>query len=84
MTNQNLPPLPAWHARSFYATLLMIAVVLAHAFGFDLMAYLATLGLPDKSSVVDFIWQVMPLVFGLWAWVERRAPHYRLVWRRLL
>lgn len=85
MTNDSLPPLPAWHARSFYASLLMIATVCAHAFGFDLMAFFARrFGLPDQGAVLDFVDALMPIAFALWAWIERRAPHFRLVWRRVL
>ncbi|WP_102226905.1 hypothetical protein [Acidimangrovimonas sediminis] len=83
--NPSLPPLPAWHARSFYAALLMIATVICNAMGIDLGGWFAThLGLANESAVLDFVMAVMPIVFGLWAWAERHAPNYRLVWRRIL
>lgn len=79
-----LPPLPAWHARSFYAALLLIATVVCNALHIDLGDWLAShLGLRDQAAVLDFLMAVMPVAFGLWAWLERRAPDFRLVWRRV-
>lgn len=83
--NQSLPPLPAWHARSFYASLLLIATVICNALHIDLGGWFAAhLGLASESDVLDFVMAIMPIVFALWAWIERLAPNYRLVWRRLL
>ena len=83
--NTALPPLPAWHARSFYASLLLVATVVCNALHFDLGAWFAAhLGLETSADVLDFVMAVMPICFGLWAWIERRAPRYRLVWRRIL
>ncbi|WP_126975054.1 hypothetical protein [Frigidibacter oleivorans] len=79
MANASLPVLPAWHARSFYASLLLALTVIGNAFGWDPLPWLAHLGLgttPDQ--VVEKIMLLAPLGFGLWAWWERRAPHYRL------
>lgn len=86
--NLALPDLPAWQARSFWLQLLLFLTVLANLFGVDLMAVLGEMGLgaePDAvlatgERVVN-AWQTLaPLLFGLWAWLERRAPNYRLVW----
>lgn len=77
--NMHLPPLPAWHARSFYASLLMALTIIANAAGWDLWGVLGHLGLgatPDQ--VVDRIMMLMPLAFGFWAWWERKAPNFRL------
>lgn len=77
--NDQLPILPAWHARSFYASLLLALTVIGNATGWDPMPWLARLGLgatPDQ--VVETVMRLAPLGFGLWAWWERRAPHYRL------
>lgn len=79
-----LPPLPVWHARSFYASVLLILTVGCNAVGISLLPLLARLGLgATDTQVIDSIMQIAPLVFGLWAWVERRAPRFRLCWRRL-
>lgn len=92
MTFDNRPTLPAWHARSFYATLLMIAATVANAQGFDYLAFLGDAGFAAcetggdeacHSQVIDTIELVMPLAFGIWAWAERQAPKFVLVWRRL-
>ncbi|MBY6091058.1 hypothetical protein [Maritimibacter alkaliphilus] len=77
--NMSLPVLPAWHARSFYAALLLAATVLCNVVGLDLMQQLERLGLGASSDqVVDRIMMLAPLIFGVWAWWERKAPHYRL------
>lgn len=89
--NLALPDLAVWKARSFWVQVLLLATVLANTFGVDLMAVLAGMGLgsdPDavlaNGARVVGAWQmVAPLVLGIWAWVERRAPNYRLVfWPR--
>lgn len=76
-----LPPLPVWQARSFWASLLLIATVAANAAGVDLAAHLG-----DPDTVLDrgaeIAQALAPVAFGLWAWLERRAPGYRLVWGR--
>ena len=75
-----LPPLPAWHARSFYAAILLLATVICNAGGVDLHALLGRLGLGvTDDRVLDSVMQLAPLAFGVWAWLERRAPNYRLV-----
>jgi len=76
-----LPPLPVWQARSFWASLLLVATVAANAFGVDLVALLG-----EPEAVLDrgagIAQALAPVIFGLWAWLERRAPNYRLVWGR--
>lgn len=82
MAASPLPPLPAWHARSFYAQLLLVATVLAHVWGVDFDGVIAGLGLSAPEQLIDLAMTVMPWLFGLWAWLERRAPNYQLVfWR---
>lgn len=77
--NLDLPVLPAWHARSFYASLLMLATILCNAFGIELMPLLSGLGFGGSADqVIDKVMIVAPLVFGWWAWWERKAPNYRL------
>lgn len=81
--NLSLPALPFWQARSFYAQLLLAASVTLNTMGIDLMGWLAAVGIgmtPDE--VVEkgvSLWQALsPILFGLLAWYERRAPNYRL------
>ncbi|WP_349295254.1 hypothetical protein ABEB22_18400 (plasmid) [Thioclava sp. 'Guangxiensis'] len=77
--NMNLPVLPAWHARSFYASLLMAATVICNVLHIDLFAHLDHLGLGSTPDLVlDRIMMLAPLAFGFWAWWERKAPNYRL------
>lgn len=84
--NIQLPELPAWQARSFWAMLLAVVATLANTAGIDLFAVLAEIGAGDTPGEVIATgeravsaWQaVAPLVLGVWAWVERRAPNYRL------
>ncbi|MDT8856445.1 hypothetical protein RNZ50_15735 [Paracoccaceae bacterium Fryx2] len=84
--NLTLPVLPVWQARSFYAQLLLFAAVMLNLAGIDLFAVLGQIGagstpeevLTTGDRVISAWQQVAPLAFGLWAWVERRAPNYRL------
>lgn len=89
--NQNLPELPAWQARSFWLTLITGAVALANSYGIDLLAFMSALGLGDSpSAVVDnanrgvgAIQTLIPFFTGFWAWLERRAPNFRLTfWKK--
>ena len=80
-----LPSLAVWKARSFWAQLLMVTTVALNARGLDLMGLFQDMGLGDNpEQVIDSglaLWQqVSPLVFGFWAWWERRSPNFRLVW----
>jgi hypothetical protein len=88
--NTNLPALPVWQARSFWAQALLVATVAANVAGVDLLGHTAELGLgatPDEvlatgDRAISAAQELAPLLLGLWAWVERRAPNYRLVlWR---
>lgn len=83
MSASPLPQLPAWHARSFYAQLLLVATVVAHVLQIDMDALVARIGLDTPDQLVDLAMTVMPWVFGLWAWLERRAPNYQLVFGRV-
>ena len=84
--NKTLPALPAWQARSFWLTLITMAVALANSFGLDLMAVLGDIGLgssPDAvidsaTRGVSAVQTLIPFITGAWAWVERRAPNFRL------
>jgi hypothetical protein len=86
--NPNLPDLPAWQARSTWAILLAALITLANFVGFDLLGFTSEVGagatpdqVIDTGNRLVSAWQIVaPLIFGLWAWVERRAPNYRLVW----
>ena len=88
--NTALPSLPAWKAPSFWAQLLLALTVVLNAVGIDLMGVLGAMGLggtPDQviatgERAVSAVQQLLPLIFGVWAWVERRAPHFRLTFRK--
>jgi len=84
--NLDLPVLPMWKARSFWAQLLLVVTVLLNASGVDIYQHLGAMGLGSSQEEVlatgdKFVsaWQqIAPLIFGFWAWIERRAPNYRL------
>jgi hypothetical protein len=88
--NASLPSLPVWRARSFWAQLLLLAVGLASLLGIDLLASLSAMGLGDSPEEVLATGEravaaanvILMIGAGVWAWVERQAPHHRLVWRR--
>lgn len=85
--NTALPALPAWKVKSFW---LMLATVLFSALnsaGVDLRATLCDAGLGcSAEAIVDTgnraisaVQSLIPIVTGIWTWIERRAPNYRLV-----
>lgn len=84
--NTALPPLPVWKAPSFWAQMLMVLTVLLNTMGIDLMAVFQGMGLgasPEEvvargQHAVSVVQQLLPMVFGIWAYVERKAPHFRL------
>lgn len=89
--NTTLPELPVWQARSFWAQLLLVASVLANAFGIDLFEALREMGIganPDEvmatvTRIGSALQVLSPAFFGIWAWLERRAPNFRLVfWKK--
>lgn len=89
--NRSLPILPMWQARSFWVQLLLALTVMLNAQGVDLMGALGSLGLgttPEDvvetgARTVSAVQQLAPIGLGLWAWIERRAPNFRLsLWGR--
>jgi len=78
MTNTHmgdlLPTLPFWQARSFWATLLTAVLTVANALGIDVLARLGT----DEAGILAAIDAVLPVLTAFWAWMERRAPNYKL------
>ena len=74
---EQLPTLPFYLARSFWATLLTAAFTIAHALGIDIFARLG-IGEGDALAAVDAL---LPVATAFWAWLERRNPHYRLTVR---
>lgn len=80
-----LGELPAWHARSFYAMVLTCVTMVCNALGIDFLSFLADLGFGQtETEILNTVELLMPLAFAIWAYAERQAPKYRLVWRRVL
>lgn len=85
--NTTLPTLSGWQARSTWAIFFAALVTLCNMFGVDLMVFFTVIGAGSNPEAVIATgerivsaWQmVAPLVLGLWAWIERRAPNFRLV-----
>ena len=88
--NKALPELEAWKARSFWLTLVTGAVALANSRGIDLMGVTGEVGLgstpgavvDNATQYVSAVQQLLPLITGTWALIERRAPNFRLVLRK--
>ncbi|TRD18379.1 hypothetical protein [Palleronia caenipelagi] len=84
--NGSLPDLPAWRATSFWVQLLSVAIMVASAFGIDLLAVFGQLGLgdtPDEilatgEQAVSAVQILASLGLSVWAYLERQAPHFRL------
>lgn len=95
--NDALPVLPFWKARSTYALLLLMLSTFLNLFGVDLYKTTCdavgacnqaqVLALYDKVAVtLAAIWEaaqpIVPILAGLWLWIERRAPMFRIGWGR--
>lgn len=86
--NTDLPVLNGFAARSTWLMVIAAAVQVCTMCGIDLMAIAAAMGIggtPEEvvasAERVISAWQmVAPLLLSIWAWVERRAPNFRLVW----
>jgi hypothetical protein len=86
--NTDLPELNGFAARSTWLILIGVLFAAASAVGIDLGHVLGEMGigatpmavLASGERAID-AWQLIaPQLLGIWAWVERRAPKYRLVW----
>ena len=74
-----LPGLPFWAARSFWLTLLTIAVPVANLGGLDLLGLLGATDPAEGARMLEgAALTVLPAVTGTWAWFERRAPKRQL------
>ena len=73
--NTDLPPLPAWHARSFWITIIGAALQIAAFLKFDLLGFL---NVENSEALTDAVMQIVGAGALLWAWFERKAPNYRL------
>lgn len=75
MTQSNLPVLPFWQARSFWAALMAVLAPLVALFGIDWPWV-------SDPATVDRIMQIVGAVSAAIAWQQRTAPRFRLGFRR--
>lgn len=73
--NTDLPPLPAWHARSFWITIIGAALQIAALLKFDLLGFLRV---ENSEALTDAVMQIVGAAALLWAWFERKSPKYQL------
>lgn len=73
--NDTLPPLSPLRTPSFWAVIVSLVCWLGALFGVDV---LAAFGVVSEAELVTVILQVVAMLAGFWAWVERLAPRYRL------
>lgn len=82
--NPDIPQLPevsVWKARSTYATLITVAIVVLNLLGFNPEPWLRDHNLPSEV-LTEVVWQAIPYITAAWAWWERKSPHAKLVfWR---
>lgn len=84
--NRNLPPLSPFRARSFYAMILTLLVTVCTGYGIDLFAWTEAMGLgADQDAIIEtgeravsLIQVIVNVLAAIWAYLERRAPNYRL------
>ncbi len=85
--NTALPAIPAWRVKSFWLMLLTVLFTTLNASGIDLRASLCDAGLGCSAEqvvatgerAIGSFQSLIPLLPGIWTWVERRAPKYRLI-----
>ncbi len=86
--NTTLPTLNGFAARSTWLILVSAVLTILNSLGIDLAGALTEIGIggtPEQivasAERVVSAWQIVaPYLLGLWAWIERRAPNFRLVW----
>lgn len=84
--SSDLPAMSAGKAASSWAVVLMAITTLCNFFGIDLFAVFSDMGFgstPEEviatgERAISAVQQLLPLAFGIWAWIERKAPKYRL------
>lgn len=86
--NVDLPALNGFAARSTWLIVVAAAIQIFNMLGLDLMALLGAMGIGATPEAVVATgervvaaWQmVAPILLSVWAWIERRAPNFRLTW----
>lgn len=85
--NAALPAVAAYKVKSFWLMLLTVLFSFLNAKGIDLGGSLCDAGLGCTADqivgtgerAVSSVQQLIPIITGIWTWIERRAPHYRLI-----
>lgn len=88
--NTGLPEASAFGVKSFWLLLITVLVTACNAVGFDLLPSLCEVGLGCTAQevvtkgerAVSLVQQLAPIASAVWLWLERRAPNFRLVFRR--
>ena len=88
--NTDLPEASAFGVKSFWLLLITVLVTACNAAGFQLLPSLCEVGLgctadevvAKGQNAVSLIQQLLPILSAVWLWIERRAPTFRLVFRR--
>jgi predicted membrane chloride channel (bestrophin family) len=75
MTSRDLPVLPFWQARSFWAALMAVIAPIAAMAGINWPWV-------SDPATVDRIMQVVGAISAAIAWQQRTAPNFRLGLRR--
>jgi hypothetical protein len=85
--NKDLPEISAWKVKSFWLQLILVATIVLNYLGIDLTAALQEMGLGSTPEEVVATGQraigafqevILPVLLGIWMWLERRAPKFRL------
>lgn len=69
--NTSLPPINMFMVRSFWLQAAALMIFVLKIFGVNLPV--------ADYEIADAAMIVAPVVLWVWAWLERRAPNYRLV-----
>ncbi|CAB4139342.1 hypothetical protein UFOVP346_38 [uncultured Caudovirales phage] len=72
-----LPALNPFLARSTYATILTVVTAVSSAFNVDILGNFGT----SEEGILDAVDSLLPVVTGLWLWLERRNPSFRIAFK---
>lgn len=79
LTKSDLPEMPAWQARSFWAVTLAAAVAFGNVLGYDVNELVAKLGFTSIEDAATDISVLLMFALTGWAWFERKSPKFKLV-----
>jgi hypothetical protein len=76
---QQIQEISAYGTRSFWLVVLSVLIPVARTYGFDL----SMIGM-DEGMLADAIMIALPVLFGVWAYIERLYGKKKLIFKTWL